>query len=54
MTGPDAQATGAGSAPPAGTTFTASANGGASPNGFHVQTSANVLSAKLVLICIPN
>jgi hypothetical protein len=54
MTGADAQAAGAGAGVPVGTTFAASANNALSPNGYHVSTSGNVNTVKLVLICIPN
>lgn len=54
ITGSDAQGATAGQAPPFGTTFTASANGDSSPNGYHFSTSANVNTVKLMLICIPN
>jgi hypothetical protein len=54
MTGSDAQSATAGGAPPAGTTFTASANGASSPNGYHVTNSAVINTTRLILICIPN
>jgi hypothetical protein len=54
MTGSDAQSATAGGSPPAGTTFTASANGASSPNGYHVTTSAVINTTRLILICIPN
>jgi hypothetical protein len=54
MTGNDAQAGVAGSAPPAGTSFVVSTNGSSSPNGYHFSTSGNVNTVNLILICIPN
>ena len=54
MTGSNAQSGTANAAPPAGTTFAATNDGGTSPNGYHFSTSANIASVRLVLICIPN
>jgi hypothetical protein len=54
MTGADATAAGLGSAPPVGTTFTASANGATSPNAFHFTSSGNVQSVSFILSCIPD
>jgi hypothetical protein len=54
MAGGDAHSGTANGAPPAGTTFTPSANGASSPNGYHFSTSANVNTTDLILVCIPN